>query len=71
MAPLVIESMPASDQLSDAARRGFQDMIVTLAARLTDNGVPHSRATQLATHAWSSVEGSDHTQSCAAQPRVV
>ena len=57
MAPLVIESMPDSDQLSDATRRGFQDIIATLAARLTEKGVPDSRATQLATHACSSAEG--------------
>jgi TetR/AcrR family transcriptional regulator, lmrAB and yxaGH operons repressor len=57
MAPIVIESTPASDQLSDATRRGFQDMIATLAARLTEKGIPHDRATELATHAWSSVEG--------------
>jgi AcrR family transcriptional regulator len=57
MAPLVIESRPASDQLSDATRRGFQDMIATLAARLTEKNVPASRATQLATQAWTSVEG--------------
>jgi TetR/AcrR family transcriptional repressor of lmrAB and yxaGH operons len=57
MAPIVIESTPASDQLSDTTRRGFQDMIATLAARLTEKNVPVSRATQLATHAWTSVEG--------------
>jgi TetR/AcrR family transcriptional repressor of lmrAB and yxaGH operons len=57
MAPLVIESMPASDQLSAATRRGFQDMIATLAARLIEKNVPASRATQLATQAWTSVEG--------------
>ena len=57
MAPIVIESTPASDQLSDATRHGFQDMIATLAARLAEKNVPHSRATQLATNAWSSVEG--------------
>jgi TetR/AcrR family transcriptional regulator, lmrAB and yxaGH operons repressor len=57
MAPMVIESTAASDQLSDATRRGFQDMIATLAARLTEKNVPHSSATELATHAWSSVEG--------------
>jgi TetR/AcrR family transcriptional repressor of lmrAB and yxaGH operons len=57
MAPLVIESTPASDQLSAATRRGFQDMIATLAARLTEKNVPASRATQLATQAWTSVEG--------------
>jgi TetR/AcrR family transcriptional regulator, lmrAB and yxaGH operons repressor len=57
VAPIVLESTPASDQLSDATRRGFQDIIATLAARLTEKNVPHSRATQLATHALSSVEG--------------
>jgi TetR/AcrR family transcriptional repressor of lmrAB and yxaGH operons len=57
MAPIVIESTAASDQLSDATRRGFQDMIATLAARLTEKNVPHSRAIQLATHAWSRVAG--------------
>jgi hypothetical protein len=57
MAPIVIETMPASDQLSDTTRRGFADMIATLAARLTEKNVPVSRATQLATHAWTSVEG--------------
>ena len=57
MAPIVIESTPASDQLSDATRRGFQDIIATLAARLTEKNIPHSAAVQLATHAVSSVEG--------------
>jgi AcrR family transcriptional regulator len=57
MAPIVIESTPASAQLSDATRRGFQDMIATLAARLTEKNIPASRATQLATLAWTSVEG--------------
>jgi TetR/AcrR family transcriptional regulator, lmrAB and yxaGH operons repressor len=57
MAPLVIESMPGSDQLSNATRRGFQDIIATLAARLTEKGVPDSRATQLATYACSGAEG--------------
>ena len=36
MAPVVIESTPASDHLSNATRRGFQDIIATLAARLTE-----------------------------------
>jgi TetR/AcrR family transcriptional repressor of lmrAB and yxaGH operons len=57
MAPIVIDSMPASDQLSDVTRRGFQDMIATLAARLTEKNLPASHATQLATQAWTSVEG--------------
>ena len=57
MAPIAIESTPASAQLSDANRRAFQDLITTLAARLTEKNVPVSRATQLATNVWSSVEG--------------
>jgi TetR/AcrR family transcriptional repressor of lmrAB and yxaGH operons len=57
MAPIVLETTPASDQLSDVTRRGFQDMIATLAARLTDKNIPASRATTLATQAWTSVEG--------------
>jgi TetR/AcrR family transcriptional regulator, lmrAB and yxaGH operons repressor len=56
MAPIAIESTPASTQLSDANRRAFQDLITTLAARLTEKNVPVSRATQLATNVWSSVE---------------
>jgi AcrR family transcriptional regulator len=57
MAPIAIETTPASVQLSDANRRAFQDLITTLAARLTEKNVPVSRATQLATNVWSSVEG--------------
>ena len=57
MAPIAIESTPTSAQLSDANRRAFQDLITTLAARLTEKNVPVSRATQLATNVWSSVEG--------------
>jgi len=57
MAPIAIETTPASAQLSDANRRAFQDLITTLAARLTEKNVPVSRATQLATNVWSSVEG--------------
>ena len=57
MAPVVIESTPASDQLSDATRRAFQDLITTLAARLTEKGLTHDRAVQLATNVWTSVEG--------------
>jgi TetR/AcrR family transcriptional regulator, lmrAB and yxaGH operons repressor len=57
MAPIVLETTPASDLLSDVTRRGFADMIATLAARLTEKNIPASRATQLATHTWTSVEG--------------
>ena len=71
MAPIVIESTPASAQLSDATRRGFQDMIATLAARLTEKNIPASRATQLATHAWTQRGRSAHPRPRAAQPRTV
>jgi TetR/AcrR family transcriptional regulator, lmrAB and yxaGH operons repressor len=57
VAPIVIESTPASDQLSDATRRAFQDLITTLAARFTEKGLLHERAVQLATNVWTSVEG--------------
>ena len=57
VAPIVIEATPASDQLSDATRRAFQDVIATLAARLGEQGLPRERAAQLATNVWTSVEG--------------
>jgi AcrR family transcriptional regulator len=57
VAPIVIEATPASDQLSDATRRAFQDVITTLAARLTEKGLPNDRAVQLATNVWTSLEG--------------
>ena len=57
VAPIVIEATPASAPLSDATRRAFQDLITTLAARLTEKGIPHTKAAQLATNVWTSVEG--------------
>jgi TetR/AcrR family transcriptional regulator, lmrAB and yxaGH operons repressor len=57
VAPIVIESTPASEQLGDATRRAFQEVIITLAARLTEKNVSHSRAVQLATNAVNSMEG--------------
>jgi TetR/AcrR family transcriptional regulator, lmrAB and yxaGH operons repressor len=57
VAPIVIESTPVSDQLSDATRRAFQDLIATLVARLAEKGLAHERAVQLATNLWTSVEG--------------
>jgi TetR/AcrR family transcriptional repressor of lmrAB and yxaGH operons len=57
VAPIVIELTPASAPLSDMTRRCFQDVIATLAARLTEKNIPHDRATQLATHAVTSMEG--------------
>ncbi|HXO45814.1 MAG TPA: TetR/AcrR family transcriptional regulator [Mycobacterium sp.] len=57
VAPIAIEATPASEQLSDTTRRAFTDLIATLAARLTEKGLPRERAIQLATNVWTSVEG--------------
>ncbi len=43
-------------------------MIATLAARLAEKNVPHSRATQLATLAWTSVEGALTLEPRVAEP---
>jgi TetR/AcrR family transcriptional regulator, lmrAB and yxaGH operons repressor len=37
--------------------RPRQDVIATLAARLTEKGLPHDSAVQLATNVWTGVEG--------------
>jgi TetR/AcrR family transcriptional regulator, lmrAB and yxaGH operons repressor len=57
IAPIILESTPASAQLSDTTRRGFQDVIATLAARLTEKGIPDERAPQLALNAVTAMEG--------------
>jgi AcrR family transcriptional regulator len=57
VAPVVLESTPASDQLSDVTRRAFHDVIATLTARLTERGLSREKAAQLATSVWTSVEG--------------
>jgi TetR/AcrR family transcriptional regulator, lmrAB and yxaGH operons repressor len=57
VAPIVIESTSASDQLSVTTRRAFHDLIATLAARLTEKGIPQVKAEQLATNVWINVEG--------------
>ena len=71
VAPIVIESTPASDQLSDATRRAFQDLIATLAARLTEKGLPHDEG-RAAGHQCVDQRGrSAHPQPRAAQPRAI
>lgn len=57
VAPIVIESTPASAQLTDTTRRGFQDLITTLAARLAEKDLPEDRARQLAINAVTAMEG--------------
>jgi AcrR family transcriptional regulator len=58
VAPIIIETTPTSVPLSDVARRGFQDTIAALTARLTEKGVPHDRAVELATNTVTSTQGS-------------
>jgi TetR/AcrR family transcriptional repressor of lmrAB and yxaGH operons len=57
VAPIIIESIPASVQLADTARRGFQDVIATLAARLAEKGIPDDRAAKLSLNAVTAMEG--------------
>lgn len=57
VAPIIIESTPASGPLSRAARRGFGDLIVALTARLEEKAVPREQAHRLATNAATSMEG--------------
>jgi AcrR family transcriptional regulator len=57
VAPIIIESTPASAPLSDVTRRGFEDLITTLAARLEEKGIPHQRSVSLATNIATSMEG--------------
>ncbi|HEY6576176.1 MAG TPA: TetR/AcrR family transcriptional regulator [Mycobacterium sp.] len=57
VAPIVIESTPASASLTDVTRRLFQDIIATMAARLEEKAVPPERAKALATNAVTSMEG--------------
>jgi hypothetical protein len=57
VAPIVIESTPASVRLTDTTRRGFGDIIATLAARLTEKGIPEDRAPRLAMNAVTAMEG--------------
>jgi AcrR family transcriptional regulator len=57
VAPIVIDAACGSAQLSDASRRHFQDTITILAARLTEKGIPHARASELATSTITSIQG--------------
>lgn len=57
IAPIVIDSTPASAQLTDTTRRGFQDVIATLASRVAEKGVPDDRAARLALNAVTAMEG--------------
>ena len=57
VAPIVIESAGDSAALTDTTRRGFQDVIATLTARLVEKDIPDDRAGRLATNAVTAMEG--------------
>ena len=57
VAPIIIESTPTSAQLSDVTRRGFEDLIATLAARLEEKGIPHQLSASMATNVATTMEG--------------
>jgi TetR/AcrR family transcriptional regulator, lmrAB and yxaGH operons repressor len=57
VAPIIIESTPSSAALSDVTRRGFEDLIATLAARLEEKGIPRQHSASLATNIATSMEG--------------
>jgi len=69
-APLVIEQSAVSDALRGTARTAFTDIITTLAARLSDLGVPAGDAHELARATMAAFEGclivarAQHDTSC-------
>ncbi|MER6567517.1 TetR/AcrR family transcriptional regulator [Streptomyces sp. NPDC001093] len=57
VAPIILEVAGETPRLAAVTRRGFQDMITTLAARLVDKGLESDRARDLATLAVTGMEG--------------
>ncbi|WP_301149153.1 TetR/AcrR family transcriptional regulator [Mycobacterium simiae] len=57
VAPIVLESIPASEPLSAVTRRGFGDLIVTVATRLEEKGIDRERARELASVIFTTMEG--------------
>lgn len=57
VAPIVLEVASATPRLAAVTRRGFQDMITTLSARLVDKGLQPERARELAALAVTGMEG--------------
>ncbi|BBY20758.1 TetR/AcrR family transcriptional regulator [Mycobacterium stomatepiae] len=57
VAPIVLETTPASKPLSDVTRRGFGDVISTVAARLEEKAIERERARELARGIVTSMEG--------------
>lgn len=57
VAPIVLEATPVSQPLSEVTRRGFGDLIATVAARLEEKGVGHERARELGSLLFTTMEG--------------
>jgi AcrR family transcriptional regulator len=57
VAPIVLETTPASKPLSEVTRRGFSDVISTFAARLEEKAIDPERAQDLARMAIATMEG--------------
>jgi AcrR family transcriptional regulator len=55
--PIVVDVGSSSPALVEVVRRGFEDSISTLAARLVDKGIPGGRARRLAVSALAGMEG--------------
>jgi AcrR family transcriptional regulator len=75
VAPIVVEMTPGSTELSRTVRRGFQDTIGALAARLAERGIDADRADSLAAATMAGLEGalivSRATQSAAPFDAVI
>ncbi|GAA1231104.1 TetR/AcrR family transcriptional regulator [Pseudonocardia alaniniphila] len=57
VAPIIIETTPDSAQLTAVTSRGVRDIVATLAARLTEKGVPADAATPLAVATVAGTQG--------------
>jgi AcrR family transcriptional regulator len=57
VAPIVVESTPASKPLTAVISRGFRDVIAVLSARLVEKAVPDSDADAIAINILTTMEG--------------
>ena len=71
VAPIVIESTPASASLTDVTRRLFQDIVATMAARLEEKAVPPEQRQGACGQRGHQHGGRTGAESGTAQPRTV
>ncbi|MET8956906.1 hypothetical protein [Streptomyces sp. NPDC004533] len=57
VAPIVMETASTTPRLAAVTRRGFQDLIATMSARLAEKGLQPENAQELATLAVTGREG--------------